>query len=158
MPRSPVPASGAAASDAAGVVSDGLAVLVGLTKDSSLELGGTTFFEAAGAELRAELRPGDAATIALPCVRMADKVPALLVVLQDRAILAWSKGLVRKRVTVETVPLSSVWGSTVAPGIGARHPVMVLTVQWADRPPWTVAIPTDPELNQFMRTCFAPAR
>jgi hypothetical protein len=113
------------------VVADGLAVLVGLSGDPTLATGGTGIYEALKEALRPEIRSGDHAEIALPCVRMADKFPALVVVLRDRA--------------------------TIAPGIGSRQPVQVLTVQWADRPPWVVAVPSDTSTTRSLRTCRGPA-
>jgi hypothetical protein len=140
--------------DPGAVVTDGLAVLVGLSGDPSLAVGGTSFYQALAEALPPEIRSGDRATIALPCVRMADTLPALL---EDRAILAWKAGRFRKTSRVETVPLSSSWGATIAPGIGAHKPVKVLTVQWGDRPPWTLAVPSDDGTTRVLRTCFKAA-
>ena len=137
------------------VVADGLAVLVGLSGDPSLAKGGTAIYEPLKEALRPEIRPGDEAEIVLPCVRMADRCPALLVVFQDRAILAWASGRFRKRARVETVPLSESWGATVAPGTGARKPVQVLTVQWAEQAPWVVAVPSDAATTRFLRMRFS---
>lgn len=147
-----------AAVDPAAVVADGLAVLVGVSGDPSLATGGASFYEALKDALRPEFRSGDHAEIALPCVRIADRLPALLVVLQDRAILAWTSGRFRKTTHVETVQRSASWGSTVAPGIGARQPIQVLTVQWAEQAPWVVAVPSDAATTRFLRTLFAAAR
>jgi hypothetical protein len=140
--------------DLGAVVADGLAVLVGLSGDPSLAKGGTAIYGSLKDALSPEIRPGDHAQIALPCVRMADRYPALLVVLQERAILAWSAGRFRSTPRVETVPLIESWGATIAPGIGARQPVQVLTVLWAERPPWVVAVPSDATTTRFLRTCF----
>ena len=143
--------------DAAEVVAAGLAVVAELAGDPSLVAGGARIHEALEEALRPEIRAGDRARIALPCVRMADKLPALLVVLQDRAIVAWRSGIYRKKDHVETVPLSASWGATIAPGLGARQPVKVLTVQWAEQPPWVLAVPSDASTTRFLRTCFIAA-
>lgn len=143
-----------AAVDPGVVVADGLAVLVGLSGDPSLAKGGTGIYESLKDALQPEFRAGDHAEIALPCVRMDDRFPALLLVLQDRAILAWNSGRFRATSRVETVPLGESWGATIAPGIGARQPVQVLTVQWAERPPWVIAVPSDATTTRFLRACF----
>ena len=143
--------------DPAEVVAAGLSVVAELARDPSLATGGTGIYRAVEGALRPEIRAGDRATIAVPCVRMADKLPALLVVLQDRAILAWKSGVYRKTLHAETVPLSASWGATIAPGIGARQPVKVLTVQWAEQPPWVLAVPADEPTTRFLRTCFIAA-
>lgn len=146
-----------AAFDPAEVVAAGLSVVAELAGDPSLATGGASIYRAVGAALRPEIRAGDRATIAVPCVRMADKLAALLVVLQDRAILAWKSGVYRKALHAEIVPLAASWGATIAPGIGARQPVKVLTVQWADAPPWVLAVPSDESTTRFLRTCFIAA-
>jgi hypothetical protein len=147
-----------AAVDPGAVVADGLAVLVELSGDPSLAVGGKRFYKEFERVVRPEIRSGDRATIALPCVRMDDRFPALLVVLQDRAILAWKSGRFRRTTYVETVPLRTSWGATVAPGVGARQPVQVLTVQWAEQQPWVVAVPSDSATTRFVRALFAAAR
>jgi hypothetical protein len=143
--------------DPAGVVAAGLAVVAELAGDPSLATGGAGLYGTLKEALAPEIRPGDRATIALPCVRMADRLPALLVVLQDRAILAWKSGTYRKTLHAEAVPLSASWGATIAPGTGARQPVKVLTVQWAEHPPWVLAVPSDASTTRFLRTCFIAA-
>ncbi len=143
--------------DAAAVVAAGLSVVVELAGDPSLAVGGTRIYRTVEDAVRPEVRVGDRATIALPCVRMADKLPALLLVLQDRAIVGWKSGVYRKTLHVETVPLSASWGATIAPGIGARQPVKVLTVQWAEQPPWVLAVPSHDSTTRFLRTCFIAA-
>jgi hypothetical protein len=143
--------------DPAEVVAAGLSVVAELAGDPSLAAGGAGIYRAVGGALRPEIRSGDRATIAVPCVRMSDKLPALLVVLQDRAILAWRSGLYRKKLHVDTMPLSASWGATIAPGLGARQPVKVLTVQWAEQPPWVLAVPSDASTTRFLRTCFIAA-
>ena len=146
--------SAGATFDAAGVVDAGLAVVVDLAGDASLAAGGARIYRGVEAALRPEIHEGDRATVALPCVRMEDKLPALLLLLQDRAILAWRSGLYRKVLHVETRPLSASSGATIAPGVGARQPVKVLTVQWAEDAPWVVAVPSAERTTRFLRTCF----
>jgi hypothetical protein len=143
--------------DPAEVVAAGLAVVAGLAGDPSLAAGGAGIYRSVQGALVPEIRAGDRATIALPCVRMADKLPALLVVLQDRAILAWKSGVYRKTLHAETVPLSASWGATIGSGFGARQPVKVLTVQWAEHPSWVLAVPSDASTTRFLRTCFVAA-
>lgn len=143
--------------DPAEVVAAGLSVVAELAGDPSLATGGAGIYRAVARAVAAEIRPGDRATIAVPCVRMEGKLPALLVVLQDRAVLAWKSGVYRKALHAETVPLSASWGATVAPGIGARQPVKVLTVQWAEQPPWVLAVPSNDSTTRFLRTCFIAA-
>lgn len=144
-------------SDPAALVADGLAVVVGLSGDPTLALGGTRIYDAVKDAVAPEIRSGDSATIVLPCVRMEGGLPALLLILEDRAILGWEEGRFRKTSRTETVPLSSSWGATIAPGIGARQPVKVLTVQWGDQPPWVLAVPSDDAVTRFLRTCFIAA-
>jgi hypothetical protein len=55
------------------------------------------------------------------------------------------------------VLLSASLGATIAPGLGARQPVKVLTVQWAEQPPWVLAVPSDASTTRFLRTCFVAA-
>jgi hypothetical protein len=143
--------------DPAEVVAAGLSVVAELAGDPSLAAGGAGIYRAVEGALRPEIRAGDRATIALPCIRMADKLPALLVVLQDRAIVAWKSGMYRKTLHAETMPLGASWGATIAPGTGARQLVKVLTVQWADQPPWVLAVPSDASTTRFLRTCFIAA-
>ncbi len=143
--------------DPSEVVAAGLAVVAELAGDPSLATGGAGIYRAVEGALRPEIRARDRATIVVPCVRMADKLPALLVVLQDRAVVAWKSGVCRKVLHAETVPLSASWGATIAPGLGARQPVKVLTVQWAEQPPWVLAVPSDPSTTRFLRTCFVAA-
>ncbi len=144
--------------DPAALIADGLAVVVDLSGDPTLALGGTRIYDVVRDAVAPEVRPGDRATIVLPCVRMDGGLRSLLLVLEDRAILAWEEGRFRKTSRVETAPLSSSWGATIAPGIGARQPVKVLTVQWGDRDPWVVAVPSDDAVTRFLRTCFKAAQ
>ena len=143
--------------DPADVVAAGLAVVAELAGDPSLVAGGAAIYRVVGPAVGPGIRPGDRATIAVPCVRMADKLPALLVVFDDRAILGWKSGAFRGRLHVETVPLGSSWGATISPGLGAHQPVKVLTVQWAERDPWVLAVPSDAATTRFLRTCFIAA-
>lgn len=144
----------AATHDPRAVVVAGLAIAVEVSGDPSLATGGARIYDAVRTLIAPELGPDDRATIAVPCVRMADRLGALLLVLQDRAILAWTSGVYRKKFRFETMPLSSSWGATIAPGSGARQPVKVLTVQWAEAPPWVVAVPSDAATTRLLRECF----
>jgi hypothetical protein len=137
------------------VVADGLAVLVGLSGDATLAKGGTLIYGDLKEALRPEIHADDHATIALPCVLMAGGIPALMTILDDRAILAWKEGRFRKVPRVEVARLDSRGGSTVAPGVGARHTVKVLTVMWDDVEPWVVAVPDNAETTRFLRTCLS---
>jgi hypothetical protein len=85
--------------DPAKVIAAGLAVVADLAGDPSLAAGGAGIFKAAEPVVRPEIGAGDEATITVPCVRMKDKLPALLVVLQDRAIVAWKSGVYRRPCT-----------------------------------------------------------
>ncbi len=147
MPGSPI-------SDPTSVVAEGFAALADLTRDPSLVTGGEAIHRSVATALAAELRDGDRATIATPCIRMEGQRPSLLIVLDDRAVLAWTTGVLRPTPHAEALPLDESWGATVAPGKGARQPVKVLTVQWAESDPWVVAVPDRPELTRFLRECF----
>ncbi len=143
--------------DPGAVVADGLAVLVDISGDPSLAVGGTYFYDAVRGVLDPEIRSGDRAAIALPCVRMAGGLPALLMILEDRAILGWREGRFRKVSRVEVARLDALGGSTVAPGVGAHKTVKVLTVMWEDLPPWVLAVPDNAETTRLLRTCLAVA-
>ncbi len=147
-----------ASTHAATVVADGLAVVVGLASDPSLAVGGMTVFDSVAGALESEIRATDRASIAFPCVRVKGRKGALAIVLDDRAILAWATGIYRVEPHVDVVPRAKSWGATVAPGLGARQPVRILTVQWAERDPWVVAVPDHPEVAKFVRECFREAR
>jgi hypothetical protein len=140
--------------DPKAVVVAGLSIAVAVSGDPSLAAGGARIYDAVRAVIAPELGPADHATIAVPCVRMADRLGALLLILQDRAILAWTSGISRKKRHFETMPLNSSWGATIAPGTGAHQPVKVLTVQWAEGPPWVVAVPSDSSTTRLLRECF----
>jgi hypothetical protein len=136
------------------LVAGGLSVAVTVSGDASLAVGGTRIYESVRAAIAPELGPADHVTIVVPCVRIADRLGAILVVLQDRAILAWVSGIYRKKRHVEVMPLSSSWGATIAPGSGARRAIRILTIQWAEGPPWVIAVPSDAATTRFLRECF----
>jgi len=142
------------AAEVAATIARGLASVVELTREPALATGGETILRSVSGAVAAELDPREDIVIALPCIQMADKKPSLLVVLEDRAILAWSTGVLRSTPHSDVVPLAESWGATIAPGIGSRQPVKVLTVQWAERDPWVVAVPDYPQLTGRLRELF----
>ena len=130
--------------------SAGLAVVAELAGDPSLAAGGTDIYRAVGVGDGARRSAREIARRS-PCRASGWPTGSPRCSWWSRTV-RYSRGVGRcteRRLEAETMPLSASWGATVAPGIGARQPVKVLTVQWADDAPWVLAVPSAEATTRF---------
>lgn len=144
--------------DPTDIVVDGLAVTAETCGDPSAGKDGAGLYCDVKEQFDREIRPGDKAVIAFPCVSMEAREPALVLVLEDRAILAWSKGLFRPKVSIVTEPRSAVTDACIEPGSGSNRAATFLVVSFGDDRRWTLAMPGNrKDFWEQVRTLFASA-
>lgn len=146
---------GASGLDPVDIITDGLTVAAGLLGTRSVAREFMMVFPDVRNEFEALLRPGDVAKIAIPCLNNdpAIREMSILVVLPDRAILAWSKGLFRRRVGADVIDLGSVRNAVIGSGAGGAAVRRVLTVTGTAT--WEIILLSDkPEFAEYVRSCF----
>ncbi len=92
------------------VITDGLMNYVALSGDKSdVDLVGALYGDLQEAFM-SELREGDVCDFAFPSMilRRDVRAPTLVVILQDRVVVAWQKGLFRKKLEQEVVSVQNI--------------------------------------------------
>jgi hypothetical protein len=133
-----------AANDVSEKIIDGLSNYSTALQDFEAGRVGAELYGDVAHELGAVIHPADTCTLAFPTMLLsADKLPGcLFVVLQDRIVIAWQRGIFRSRTGVVVIPLASI--TSVTRGYGstaATRDAVVLVI--AGTPGATIALPKD---------------
>jgi hypothetical protein len=96
--------------DPADTIADGLAAFAVATNDRSEVEDGMLAYQMVAREIREVMRPGDTCRLALPsAIITADRrVFCFVAVLQDRVVIVWKRGMLRKTAGVIVIPISSI--------------------------------------------------
>jgi hypothetical protein len=133
-----------AANDVSEKIIDGLSNYSTAVQDIEPGRVGAELYGDVAGELEAVIHPRDTCTLAFPTMLVsADKIPGcLFVVLQDRIVIAWQRGIFRSRTGVVVIPLASITGITRRTGsTSATRDAVVLVI--AGTPGATIALPKD---------------
>jgi len=143
--------------DPSDVIIDGLMTAEQLLGDPALVRQFMSVYPDVRGQLDALLAPGDRAAITIPCINNDPAVGEVstLVLLKDRAILAWSKGLFRRTVGTSVMALASVREARIGSGPSGRGTNRVLFV--AGEHDWELVLFSDkPEFTEHVRSHFVP--
>jgi len=116
--------------DVSEIVVDGLtAFAVGL---GEMEMGkaGAQMYQFVKREVDPLLHPGDECKLAFPTmlIRPDLRIDCLVAILADRVIIAWDKGLIRRKTFSIVIPRASITGVHRHPGSGATRNAVLLTL------------------------------
>jgi len=141
--------------DPSDIVVEGLTAAAESAEDVSLGKDGAGLYAEVRQVLDVELRADDQGVVAFACINMSSRTPAFLLVLKDRAFLAWSKGMFRPKTTIESLSLGKVTQATVASGTGANRDATFLTVVSPGNEPWVLALPSKSgQFAELVRSSF----
>jgi hypothetical protein len=128
--------------DPSDTIADGLAAFAVSTNDDSVTDSGAAAYRRACRKIREEMRPGDACRLALPAVIVgpARRTACFVIMLQDRVLIGYERGVLRRTAEVRVIPLATITdvrqhdGSTA----GTRGGLLVTI---CGRPAATIALP-----------------
>jgi hypothetical protein len=125
-------------------ITDGMAAyLMAVNDRGSLQLGAVAY-KSVASEVESLIRAEDVCKLAFPSmiVRPDIRIECLVVVLQDRLIIAWKAGLIRKTVHSMVIPFTGITGIRREKGTSAATRRATLLVISGEQSA-TIALPTD---------------
>ena len=96
--------------DPSDTIADGLAVFALSTDDDSVTHAGAAAYRRVYRAVREQMRPGDSCRLALPSTIVTPdrRIACLVIVLQDRVLVAYERGLFRRRTEALVIPIPTV--------------------------------------------------
>jgi hypothetical protein len=126
------------------LIVDGLTNFANLARDRSYLQLGPAVYRSVAEVFRQNLKPGETCSLAFPSmiVRPDLRTECFVAVTSSHLVVAWTRGMIRKKTEWEIVPLMSItdakWEVSAAPG---TRGTILMNVQ-ADRT-LTLALPTE---------------
>lgn len=98
--------------DPSDTIADGLAVFALSTDDDSVTESGAAAYRRVYRAVREQMRPGDTCGLALPSTIVTPDLRSacFVIVLQDRVLVAYERGLLRRKAECRVIPMSTVTG------------------------------------------------
>ena len=132
--------------DASETVIDGLTNFAQFMQDINFGVAGAAHYRALKSAIDEAMTPSDVCVLAFSTIILdqSTRPSALVVIVQDRLIVAWKRGAFRKTMMREVILLSSITSVKKVIGDGALRAANLMRIDGSSTV--TIALPTGPKV------------